>query len=128
MERESPKNVPRGNSFAINEECVFKFKNEVDDGCYKNLKDTNLYVLVYIDTDSLWSRGITATRMPVPEAAMYKDNRLILGKHYIRLTNHLADILPVSETSGKQSLTKFDFNRGILTSYVAHIDVPLLFG
>lgn len=121
MERESPKNVPRGNSFAINEECVFKFKNEVDDGCYKNLKDTNLYVLVYIDTDSLWSRGIPATRMPVPEAAMYKDNCLILRKHYVGLTNHLANILPEPEPSSKQSLTKLYLNRGILPSYVAHI-------
>jgi hypothetical protein len=57
-----------------------------------------------------------------------RQNRLILRKHDVGLTNHFADIFPESETSGKQSLPQFYFNRGILTSYVAHIQVPLFLG
>ena len=79
-------------------------------------------------SSSLWSRGITTAMMPVPETTMNEYYGFILGKHYIWFPNHLADIFPEPESSGKQSFTKLNLNRGVLPSYVAHIEVPLLFG
>ncbi len=79
-------------------------------------------------SSGLWSRGITAALMPVPETTVDEYYSFILGKHYVWLANHLADIFPEPEPSGEQSLPQLNLNGGVLPSYVAHIDVPLLFG
>ena len=57
-----------------------------------------------------------------------RQNRLILRKHDVGLTNHLADIFPEPETSGEQSLPQLNLNGSVLPSNMAHIEVPLFFG
>lgn len=67
-----------------------------------------------------WYRGISATLVAMPEAAVYKDHRAVLGQHQIRSAAHLVGMESEAKAAGVQRSPKHQFRSSVLCPYTRH--------
>lgn len=68
---------------------------------------------------------VPATRMPVPEATVYKNHCPIFRKYYIWFPRIPAVILAIPVSFREQILSDDFLRSGVLSSYMRHIEMPL---
>lgn len=78
-----------------------------------------LYLLLPEGRIGFWSFTVTAA-MPVPEAAVHMDQRVIFRQHDVRLTRNIFCVKPETEAKSVQPLAKKHFRARILRPNAGH--------
>ena len=71
---------------------------------------------------------VTATFVPVPEAAVYEDGGAVLAQHYVGGAGQALDIYAVAVAVGMQVTAHNQLGLGVLALDARHALVPLLCG
>ncbi len=66
--------------FLVKDECIFKYKDEINDDYYRNLKDTNIYVIISIDTkNEINSEKIDCRKKTFSQATRYDSQYALIN-------------------------------------------------
>ena len=101
-------------------------------GCFQTLLIPQVILYIFLELflpkfDVRFRRGTIITAlMPMPIAAVYKNNGSIFGQYDIRFSRHGCDVFPKAEPLRKKIPTYHDFDFCIFSANAGHIPASTL--